>query len=507
MTVSPNRRSTKRGRPLVTDGAFRCSRCQRMANQRRTSWPGEQLCYSCFYAAMKTRGICPQCSHDGILPGLADDPNRRPICLSCARIPGDFTCRGCGIDGAFYRRGTCARCSLRQDLTALMIDGAQHQDAMAPIVEALCRVERPESILSWKRSPRVRGLLTGLATGDIPLTHVGLDEAGSDEVVHHLRSMLEHAGVLAARDEPLARFERWLSVKLEVLTEPAVRGPVEQFATWHHLRRLRQTTVPGQDSAAAVRYAKQEVTEAIKFLTWLHSTHHRTLATCLQLDVDQWLASGPTTRLKIRNLLAWAKKAQLNRSVHITHRQAPPIRSLTQQQRLGWLRELLAGDFETLPYRVAGTLLLLFAQPLTRIAALPTSAVAIIDDDVQISLGREPIPVPQPFADMLIDHTGSRPNLRAAGGIAASPWLFPGFSAGRHVDPQVIRERLERLGIDLLGARNTTLQSLVGAAPPPVVAELLGYSYATAQLHAEIAAQPWARYVTKAATTTKMVRF
>ena len=388
-----------------------------------------------------------------------------------------------------------------------MIDGAQHQDAMAPIVEALCRVERPESILSWKRSPRVRGLLTGLATGDIPLTHVGLDEAGSDEAVHHLRSVLEHAGVLAARDEPLARFERWLSVKLEVLTESAVRGPVEQFATWLHLRRLRQTTVPGQDSAPAVRYAKQEVTEAIKFLTWLHSTHHRTLATCLQLDVDQWLALGPTTRLKIRNLLAWAKNAQLNRSVHITHRQAPPIRSLTQQQRLGWLRELLAGDSETLPYRVAGTLLLLFAQPLTRIAALPTSAVTISGDDVQISLGREPIPVPQPFAYMLIDHTGSRPNLRAAGGIAASPWLFPGFSAGRHVDPQVIRERLVRLGIDLLGARNTTLQGLVGAAPPPVVAELLGYSYATAQLHAEIAAQPWARYVTKAATTTKIVRF
>ena len=115
MTVSPNRRSTKRGRPLVTDGAFRCSRCQRMANQRRASWPGEQLCYSCFYAAMKTRGICPQCSHDGIFPGLAEGPDRRPICLSCARIAGDFTCRGCGIDGAFYRRGSCAR-SLKDSL-------------------------------------------------------------------------------------------------------------------------------------------------------------------------------------------------------------------------------------------------------------------------------------------------------------------------------------------------------------------------------------------------------
>ena len=90
-------------------------------------------------------------------------------------------------------------------------------------------------------------------------------------------------------------------------------------------------------------------------------------------------------------------------------------------------------------------------------------------------------------------------------GVAASPWLFPSVRAGRHLCPQVIRERLEQLGIDLLGARNTTLQSLVVVAPPPLVAELLGYSYNTAQLHAEIAAQPWARYVTKTAATTSLL--
>jgi hypothetical protein len=495
MTISPNRRSTKRGRPPVTDGAFRCSRCQQMANQRRATWPGEQLCYSCFYAAMHARGVCPQCGHDGVLAGLGGDASRRPICLSCARIPGDFTCQDCGNEGDFYRRGTCARCSLRQDLTALMIDGAQHRDAMVPIVEALCRVERPESILSWKRSPRVQELLTGLANGEIPLTHAGLDQAGSDKAVNHLRSILEHTGALAARDEPLARFERWLSVKLEVVTEPAVHGPVEQFATWHHLRRLRQTTVPGHNSAAAVRYAKQEITEAIKFLTWLHSTHHRTLATCLQPDVDEWLVSGPTTRSKIRNLLAWAKKARLNRSVRITHRQAPPSRSLTQEQRMAWLRELLTGDSESLACRVAGILLLLFAQPLTKIAALPTSAITCTENDLRILLGQEPIPVPQPFADMLADHIENRPNLGTTGGVAVSPWLFPSVRPGRHLGPQAIRERLERLGIDLLGARNTTLQSLVVAVPPPLVAELFGYSYNTVQLHAEVAAEPWGGYV------------
>ena len=82
---------------------------------------------------------------------------------------------------------------------------------MAPIVDALCRVDRPASILAWKLSRRVQALLTGLACGDIPLTHQGLDEAGTDRQTAHLRSLLEHTGTLAARDEPLARFERWLA--------------------------------------------------------------------------------------------------------------------------------------------------------------------------------------------------------------------------------------------------------------------------------------------------------
>jgi hypothetical protein len=89
-----------------------------------------------------------------------------------------------------------------------------------------------------------------------------------------------------------------------------------RFATWHHLRRLRRTCTPGQHSDAGIRYAKQDIPEAIKFLTWLHSAHQRTASTCLQQDVDEWLASGPTTRSKVRNVFACAKNARLNRPRH-----------------------------------------------------------------------------------------------------------------------------------------------------------------------------------------------
>jgi hypothetical protein len=496
MTINPNRPSRKRGRPLVTNGQVRCSRCQRMTNQHRASWPGEDLCYSCFYAAMRTRGICPRCGHEGVLPGRDLDGDDQPICRSCAGISGDFTCRRCGTEGDLYRRGTCARCALREDLTVLMIDGAHDPEAMAPIVDGLCRVDRPASILTWKLSTRVQRLLTGLASGDIPLTHEGLDATGMEGEAAHLRSVLVHTGVLPPRDEPLARFERWLSSKLEAVTEPAVRGPVKQFAKWHHLRRLRRTTAPGQSSDAATRYAKQDITEAIKFLTWLHDTHQRTAATCLQQDADEWLVSGPTTRQKIRNFFAWAKKGKLNGSVQISSQQTIAGCALTQEQRLAWLKELLDGDSDSLAYRVSGILLLLYAQPLTKIAALQTAAVTSANGEMRISLGQEPIPVPQPFADMLSRHMRNRPHLRTAGGVVPTPWLFPSIRPGWHLDPQMVMKRLRSLGIDLLGARNTALQSLVVEVPPPLVAELLGYSYNVTLRHAEIAAQPWARYVT-----------
>jgi hypothetical protein len=114
-----------------------------------------------------------------------------------------------------------------------------------------------------------------------------------------------------------------------------------------------------------------------KFLTWLHETHHRTAATCRQQDIDEWLATGPTTRTKIRTFVVWTNKSKINTALHLDAPQAKSTRLLTQEQPLAWVKELLTGDMESLPYRVAGTLLLLYAQPLMKIVALSTAAIVI----------------------------------------------------------------------------------------------------------------------------------
>ena len=372
------------------------------------------------------------------------------------------------------------------------MSGPPAHPALVALVDALCAAKRPESILIWKRSPKVQALLRGLADGTITLTHDGLDACGEGREVDHLRALLQHHGLLPHRDVYLARFEQWIAAKLTGLPEEVAK-PVERFATWHHLRRIRTKAAAGQPTRGPVHSPKQEITETVKFLTWLHQTRQRTAATCTQLDVAEWLATGPTTRTLIRTFFVIAKKTRLNTAVTIRHRAARTSPSLSQDQRLAWIKELLTGTSETLPYRVAGLLLLLYAQPLVKVVTLRTDDLIDATGVLRIKLGTHPVDVPQPFAHLLRAHLASRPNLQTGAG-PDSPWIFPSTRAGRHLHPNTVMDRLRDLGIRLLGARNRAIAELVLDVPPSLVADALGYSHQVAFKHADSAAEPWARY-------------
>lgn len=490
MTIDIHPRSTTRGRPRTT-GTFTCARCGRQSRKARTRWPDGRVCGTCFYQAMRTYGTCPGCGDHRLLPGRVDG---EAVCGDCAGIVSDLRCQACGVEAEHYRRDICARCVLCEDLTTLLLDEAQDMAAMTKLIEVLCAAERSESILTWLRPAAVRDLLGRVATGDLPLTHDAFDDEPASRRIEHLRGLLVHHGLLPQRDHHLFLFGRWLDGKLDGISEPEIRRLVEQFARWHHLRRIRAMAQDGKATRGPTHSAKQEITETIKFLEWLHATHGRLLPDCSQTDVDSWLASGPTTRHSIRTFFIWAGKNRLCTSVVVRHRTAKTTRLLTQEQRLAWLRECLTGESESLPYRVAGVLLLLYAQPLVKISALRMDDIEVRPDTVLISFGGEPVPVPEPFTTILRAHLSHRPNLRT-GNLGQSIWLFPSHRAGCHIDRDAVMSRLRRLGIDLLGARNAALRQLVTEAPAPVVGELLGYSHQVVERHAADAAAPYTRYV------------
>jgi len=195
----------------------------------------------------------------------------------------------------------------------------------------------------------------------------------------------------------------------------------------------------------------------------------------------------------IRTFFVVAKRSRVNSTVKIEHRSAKTSPSLSQDQRVAWIHELLTGSSESLPYRVAGLLLLLYAQPLVKVVTLVTRVIDDGDTGMSIKLGQHPTDVPEPFASLLREHLHSRPNLQTGAG-PDSPWLFPSTLAGRHLHPNTVMNRLRDLGVNLLGARNRAIGELVLDCPPSLVAKALGYSTQVAFLHADKAAEPWARY-------------
>lgn len=483
-------RSTTRGRPrTISAREDPCARCGRNIPRLAARWPEGRLCFTCYFDAIHTRGTCPECLQDRLLPG-PPNTHGQPVCSTCAEIPYDFHCERCEVEAGHHRGDLCARCALRDDLHQLL-GGAPSNPSLIGLVDALCASDRPESLIVWKRSPKVQDLLRAFGDGTIPVSHDGLD-AAPGKPTEHLRALLQHHRLLPQRDPYLPRFEQWIDAKLDGLPDE-VRQPVEHFATWHHLRRIRAKAGSGASTRGPVHSAKQEVTETVKFLLWLHETYQRTAATGTQQDVDEWLAGGPTTRTALRTFLVVARKSRLNTTVNIQHRSAKTSPSLSQDQRIAWIHELLTAASESLPYRVAGMLLLLYAQPLVKVVTLPATVIDDRDSGMSITLGQHPTDVPEPFASLLREHLIARPNLRTGAG-PDSPWLFPSTLAGRHLHPNTVMDRLRELGVNLLGARNRAIGELVLECPPSLVAEALGYSTQVAFLHADKAAEPWARY-------------
>jgi hypothetical protein len=123
---------------------------------------------------------------------------------------------------------------------------------------------------------------------------------------------------------------------------------------------------------------------------------------------------------------------------------------------------------------VAAILLLLYAQPVSRLVRLTIDDVIIDGDQVLVQLGDPPTPVPEPFAGLLLDYVGHRANTNTASN-PASRWLFPGQRPGQSLTPSTLLLDLRKLGAPAALARTAAFRQLVLQAPAPVVADALGY--------------------------------
>ncbi|MBV9160268.1 MAG: hypothetical protein JO281_01655 [Pseudonocardiales bacterium] len=213
------------------------------------------------------------------------------------------------------------------------------------------------------------------------------------------------------------------------------RKLIQRFATWEVLARLRSRAATKPITPASRYYAGDQVKQATAFLGWL-AHRGRTLRSCDQADIDTWHAQhAEHDRRRLRGFLLCSMASKLTHPLRlpapVIARNAP----LAHSERMALLGYLLNSEELPLRPRIAGVIVLLYAQPLSQIVRLTIDDVLRNDDQILLRLGEPPSPVPTPFARLLLAWIDERDNMNTATN-PNSRWLFPGRRAEQPMHPE-----------------------------------------------------------------------
>jgi hypothetical protein len=391
-------------------------------------------------------------------------------------------------------RWLCQRCALAIDLDDHLGPVDELTAPLVALSEAILAADNPTQVRKWLRNSSAGRLLGRLAPGETALTHTALDTHGADRSVTHLRALLVAVGALPAGDRSTNRLESFAAELLDDVDDTGDRKVARAWLRWQVLPRLRARHDTGQSMAHSANNARRSIRQVTLFLDTAHS-HGRTLRSCIQADLDGWFAAGGATRWLARPFLVWAAaRGHLPRHVRVP---ACPPRSLRpiidSDERWAIARRLVTDDTIGVADRVASALVVLYGQPLARVAVLKTSDIhRSSDGTVIVDLAGNPVPIHEPFAGLI----GQLPQRRSNGmsDQLDTAWLFPGRHAGRHVGPVVLGERLRAIGIEPIRMRNTARAQLAAEIPPALLGELIGVNATTATRWAALSAGNWTAY-------------
>jgi len=534
--------------------ALRCGRCGKVRSTARRDDGGKPLCQNCWRRDPRSWKPCAEC---GSKRRVAAVTEAGPVCQSCRPGPdlscsicqsGDggrigisratgtpvcercrkrwITCSRCGTgaplkggtlreplcarclnpDPAFWKRcascqqtwqlstAECTRCSLDRKLSHLLTPpGGTAAPELDLLRAALAGVDRPDLMLDWLKNPAVRRTLGAVAACDV-ITHEALDALPPGRTLVHLRSMMVAAGALPARDERLTALETWIGPVIAALADPGHRQALRGYALWHHLRRLRGRLDGRHASRDQVKNVRDQVTAAASFLDWL-TARGLTLGNCIQAELDQWLAGTSSHLARSANFVRWAVGRR-----HAPALTAPatrwtgPSAPLDQDRRWADARRLLHHGAYPADDRVAGLLVLLYAQKLSAITALTNQHVQAGDGRTLLHLGSRPIILPTPLDDLVAGLADGRRRPGSSLLQVPSPWLFPGRHPGTALTPDALGLRLHALGISPRQGRSTALLTLAAEVPAAILAKTLGIHVQVAIQWQKISAGDWAAY-------------
>lgn len=512
------------GRPLCSnclitdpDNLEVCLNCGR----RRpvdTRTPDGPLCPACPALTIATCSICGEekpCGTSRITgrPWCPACQNRSARCCSCGQtaavISGTLAqphCQDCTSravwhdcptcsDPSYPHPGQCGRCLINQRLNKVLgPPSASLHPGLQTLRHNIATAEHPITAVRWLTNKSVAPVLADLAAGRRDLTHEALDELPDSQPLAHLRQVLVGVGALPQRDEHMVRIQRMVDQILAARANPEQRQILHRYITWHLIRRLRQRNNGNPATIQQFASVRQRTYGAVAFLDWL-TGNGLTLGSCRQADLDRWLTDDTATHRGVAgHFIRWAHNNKLIGVRPRTHRWAGPTQPLDEQHRWTVARLLLHDTSLKREDRLAGLLILLYAQNLAAICRLTIDDIDITSDPVSLRLGRAPIQLPEPVSEIARSVVANRKGHATIGVLTPSPWLLPGGQPGRPISTGQLAARLNRLGIRPNQARNTALFQLATEIPAVILSRTLGIHTDVAVSWQRLSAGDWTNY-------------
>ncbi|WP_342338059.1 MULTISPECIES: hypothetical protein [unclassified Rhodococcus (in: high G+C Gram-positive bacteria)] len=491
-----------------------CGR-RRPVGRRTTDGP---LCQTCHTLPIRTCSICgdttpcgisrrtgrpwcptcqrraADCGRCGRHTAIAAGTLTEPLCDNCAPPPAWRDCPTCS-DPDHPTPGRCGKCLTNQRLYQVMGPvTADMPPGLLALRHDIATAEHSITAQRWLTKQPVTTVLSDLAAGRMPLTHAAFDTLPRRPATEYLRHTLVAVGALPERDEELVRLERTISEFLATQQNPEWKKLLHRYLVWHLLRRLRTRNNGRPTTRQQMLRIRSHARAAAGLLTWL-ATRGLTLASCGRTDLDQWITDpAGGYRYETGTFLRWAYASKLTTAYLPARRWNGPANPIDDDNRWTTARTLLHDNTIDSVDRLAGLLVLLYAQGPSTIALLTVDQISITNDNVHISFGRTPIRLPEPVDDLARTVFATRKGHATIGATTPSRWLFPGGQPGRPISAQRLKLRLNQLGIRPNQARSTALFGLATQIPAAILARTLGISVSSAVRWQQISAGDWTTY-------------
>ena len=450
---------------------------------------GDPQCQRCYNRIRHVPGTCRHCRELRIIAYL--DATGGACCAGCAGVPARFACRDCGSEIGLMGL-LCARCTLEQRSLALITrDDGTVNEVFQPARDYLLASPRTRTLATWVHRSASAALIRDLVNDRIPLNHDSLDNDARARVVDHVRHLLVTVGLLPVRDERLVRAGRRVE---NVIAAAAAEHQqlLRRYSGWGIISDLRRRSAQAPLSISAPDRARMKLETADRFLRYLAQAG-TDLGSVRQGRLEQFVLDFPAERNALTPFLRWAHNARLLGEVELSSIQPPtPSPGLGRTEFDAAILRLNTDVDLPVRARVAGLLVGLFGQTLTRLVTLTHEDIEEEASVVAIRLGDEPVRLPPALA-RLTSELRDAPRPWTDGD--SNRWLFPSKKPGQAVHPKTLGSQLHRHGFDVAGMRSAAMFNLASQIPIGPLSELTGVGTQALGRWATTSGRDWAAYI------------